>query len=173
MDGSTRSNASSASPPCAVGSVSGPTVSSSSTTEPGHPCVMISGSACSCGDFTWMKWMSTASISVVNCGSAFKPCFALAPVVRGRPVAGELLHRGELDALRAILDELLARPPCGRDAPAEVVDLLVRDVDAEGADMRGCVDCSRHDFLLLLTQRAECGPHLGREQFGLLPGGEV
>ena len=40
-------------------------------TEPGQPCVMISGSAFSCGDFTWMKWMSTPSISVVNCGSAF------------------------------------------------------------------------------------------------------
>ena len=38
--------------------------------EPGQPRVMISGSTFSCGDFTWMKWMSTASISVVNCGSA-------------------------------------------------------------------------------------------------------
>jgi hypothetical protein len=75
-------------------------------------------------------------------------CLALAPVVLGRPVAGELLHRGELHALRAIVDELLARPPCGRDALAEVVDLLVRDVDAEGADIRGCVACSAHNFLL-------------------------
>ena len=33
-----------------VGSVSGPTVSSSSTTEPGQPWVMISGSAFSCCD---------------------------------------------------------------------------------------------------------------------------
>ena len=40
-------------------------------TEPGQPCVMISGIAFSCGDFTWTKWMSTPSISVVNCGSAF------------------------------------------------------------------------------------------------------
>ena len=40
-------------------------------TEPGQPCVMISGSASACGDLTWMKWMSTPSISVVNCGSAF------------------------------------------------------------------------------------------------------
>ena len=39
-------------------------------TEPGQPCVMISGNAFSCGDLTWMKWMSTPSISVVNCGSA-------------------------------------------------------------------------------------------------------
>jgi hypothetical protein len=46
-------------------------VSSSSMTEPGQPCVMISGSAFSCRDRTWMKWISTPSISVVNCGSAF------------------------------------------------------------------------------------------------------
>ena len=51
--------------------MSGPTAPSSSMTEPGQPCVMISGSAPSCGDFTWMKWMSTPSISVMNCGSAF------------------------------------------------------------------------------------------------------
>jgi len=45
--------------------------SSSSTIEPGQPCVMISGRAFSCGDFTWMKWISSPSISVLNCGSAF------------------------------------------------------------------------------------------------------
>jgi hypothetical protein len=32
---------------------------------------MISGSAFSCGERTWMKWMFTPSISVVNCGRAF------------------------------------------------------------------------------------------------------
>ena len=57
--------------PCSVGSVSGPTVSSSSMTEPGQPCVMISGSASGCGNLTWIKWMSTPSISILNCGSAF------------------------------------------------------------------------------------------------------
>ena len=40
-------------------------------TEPGQPCVMISGMASSCLERTWMKWISTPSISVVNCGSAF------------------------------------------------------------------------------------------------------
>jgi hypothetical protein len=40
-------------------------------TEPGQPCVMISGNAFSCRDLTWMKWISTPSISVVKCGSAF------------------------------------------------------------------------------------------------------
>ena len=70
-DGSTRSNASPADPPCEAGSVSGPTTPSSSMIEPGQPCVMISGIAAACGDLTWMKWMSTPSISVLNCGSAF------------------------------------------------------------------------------------------------------
>jgi hypothetical protein len=32
---------------------------------------MINGNAFSCADLTWTKWMSTPSISVVNCGSAF------------------------------------------------------------------------------------------------------
>jgi hypothetical protein len=41
-------------------------VSSSSMTEPGQPCVMISGSAFLCRDLTWMKWISTSSISVMN-----------------------------------------------------------------------------------------------------------
>ena len=39
--------------------------------EPGQPWVMISGSASSCRDVTWMKWTSIPSISVLNCGSAF------------------------------------------------------------------------------------------------------
>ena len=45
--------------------------SSISMTEPGQPCEMISGSASGCCERTWMKWMSTPSISVMNCGSAF------------------------------------------------------------------------------------------------------
>jgi hypothetical protein len=46
-------------------------VSSNSITEPGQPWVMIRGNASSRRDFTWMKWMSCPSISVLNCGSAF------------------------------------------------------------------------------------------------------
>jgi hypothetical protein len=44
---------------------------SCSMTEPGQPCETISGSASGCEDRTWMKWMSSPSISVTNCGSAF------------------------------------------------------------------------------------------------------
>jgi hypothetical protein len=46
-------------------------ISSNSITDPGHPCVMISGNASSCLERTWMKWTSMPSISVLNCGSAF------------------------------------------------------------------------------------------------------
>jgi hypothetical protein len=51
---------------------------SCSMTEPGHPCVTMSGSAFSCRERAWMKWMSSPSISVTNCGSAF----SLASTVR-------------------------------------------------------------------------------------------
>src|SRR6478752_6280984 len=70
MDGITTSKASSALPPWAVGSVSGSMTWSISTIEPGQPCVMITGKAFSCSERTWMKWMSTPSISVLNCGNA-------------------------------------------------------------------------------------------------------
>ena len=42
-----------------------------SKTDPGHPCVMISGSAFGWRERTWMKWMSTPSMVVLNCGKAF------------------------------------------------------------------------------------------------------
>jgi len=41
-----------------------------SMTEPGQPCVMMSGSAFGWGERTWMKWISSPSISVMKCGSA-------------------------------------------------------------------------------------------------------
>ena len=106
-------------------------------TEPGQPWVMISGSAFSCFDSTWMKWMSSPSISVVNCGQRVQPRLDPAPVVLGRPVARERLHRRQLHALRRIGDELLAWPARRVDAPAQVSDLLVRNLDAEGANL-GC-----------------------------------
>ena len=46
-------------------------IASSSMTEPGHPCVMMIGSALSWFERTWMKWMSSPSISVMKCGRAF------------------------------------------------------------------------------------------------------
>jgi hypothetical protein len=41
-------------------------------TEPGQPCVRTSGNAFAWRDLTWMKWMSTPSISLMNCGSEFR-----------------------------------------------------------------------------------------------------
>ena len=81
-----------------------------------------------------MKWMSTPSISVVNCGSAFSLASTLRQVVVRRPVARELLHRRELHALRAIFDELLAGPARRGDAAAQVDEFLFRNLDGEGSD---------------------------------------
>ena len=50
-DGATTWKASAASPPCAVGSVSGPKTSRNSMIEPGQPCMRSSGSASS-----WRRW---------------------------------------------------------------------------------------------------------------------
>src|SRR5262249_24162865 len=71
IEGITTWKASAALAPCAVGSVSGSMIFSCSMTEPGHPWLMMSGKASSCFERTWMKWMSSPSISVMNCGSAF------------------------------------------------------------------------------------------------------
>ena len=57
-DGMTRWKASSGLAPCAVGLVSGSMIFSCSMIEPGQPCVTMSGSASSCWERTWMKWMS-------------------------------------------------------------------------------------------------------------------
>src|ERR671913_567765 len=61
---------------------------------------------------------------------------ALAPIVICGPVAREFLDRGELHALGLIRDGLLFGPLGGRDAATEVVQVLFRYVDAEGADSR-------------------------------------
>ena len=71
MFGITTWKASDALPPCAVGLVSRSTIFICSMNEPGHPWQTISGSASSCLERTWTKWMSSPSISVTNCGTAF------------------------------------------------------------------------------------------------------
>ena len=63
-----------------------------------------------------------------------QPRLARAPVVVGRPVAGELLDRRQLHALRAIGDQLPGGQACRGDAAAELGELLLRDVDLERAD---------------------------------------
>jgi hypothetical protein len=109
---------------------------------------MISGNASACGDLTWMKWMSTPSISVVNCGSALSFASAFAPVVVGRPVARERLQCRQLHALRPIFDELLAGPVSRGYAPTHLGQLLFWDIDVEGTDVDGGLDGGAHDDLL-------------------------
>src|SRR5215475_5072819 len=59
---------------------------------------------------------------------------APAPVVVGRPVAGELPQRRQLHTLGPILDQLPGGPAGRGDTLLKVVQCLLRDVDAEGAD---------------------------------------
>ncbi len=98
---------------------------------------MISGNASSCRDFTWMKWTSTPSISVLNCGSAFsrashrRQSYSFTQYSRERP------NRRQLHALRAILDELLSRPPHRCDAAAQVLQGFFREFNVERANRRG------------------------------------
>src|SRR5262249_37224351 len=60
--------------------------------------------------------------------------FASAPVVLRRPMAREFLNHRERHALRLIRDGLLLGPVRGRDASAEVGQVLVWHVDLERAD---------------------------------------
>src|SRR5215471_1204920 len=61
----------------------------------------------------------------------------LAPVVVRSPVANQLLHGRELDALRFVRDRFLFGPLSRGQAPAKVSERLVREVDAEGTDGGG------------------------------------
>ena len=65
-----------------------------------------------------------------------------------RPVAGERLHRRQLHALRSVWDELLGRPARRRDTPAQVVDLLLGNLELERPDIGRGVDGVAHDDLL-------------------------
>jgi hypothetical protein len=59
---------------------------------------------------------------------------ARAPVVLGRPVAGERLDRRQLHALRPIGDQLLAGQARRGEAAAQLSKLLLRNIDLERAD---------------------------------------
>jgi hypothetical protein len=51
---------------------------------------MTSGNAFSCRDLTWMKWISTPSISVVNSGSALTLASAFYVMVAAAMASGGL-----------------------------------------------------------------------------------
>ena len=57
----------------------------------------------------------------------------LAPVVVGRPVAGERLQRRQLHALGAVIDELLGRPARRLDPASQVGELRFGNLDLERA----------------------------------------
>src|SRR5262245_29306068 len=69
---------------------------------------MISGNAFSCCDLTWMKWISTPSITVVNCGSAFS-------------LASHLRQSYSLVQYRASSCSVASCTPCDRSATSSLV----------------------------------------------------
>src|SRR5918996_1454585 len=73
-------------------------------------------------------------------------------VVLGAPVAGEFLDRRQLDALRPIWDEFLARPARRGEALAQFVDLFLRNIDVEGANLGCPFDGSTHNDLFSSRQ---------------------
>ena len=77
MFGITTWKASDALPPCAVGSVSRSTIFICSMNEPGQPWETTSGSASSCLERTWTKWMSSPSISAMKLGTELSLASAL------------------------------------------------------------------------------------------------
>src|SRR5690348_2812916 len=83
-------------------------VSSSSTTEPGEPCVMINGSAFSRASQLRQSYSEAQS--------------------------GEFLYRCRLHTLGPIRDQFPRRPARRIDAAMQLFDLLLRNVDEERPD---------------------------------------
>ena len=73
-----------------------------------------------------------------------EPGLEPAQVVVAAPVAGELLRRRERHALGDVADGLLLRPSRRLDSPAEVVELVLGHLDAEGTDGRLIGGVHRH-----------------------------
>ena len=69
-------------------------------------------------------------------------------VVLAQPVTRERLQHLQLDPLRPVGDQLLARPTRRGDAFAQCLELLVGDVDVEGADVSGSLGGGAHADLL-------------------------
>ena len=76
-------------------------------------------------------------------------------VVFVQPVTRERLQRPELDTLRSVGDQLLARPTCRADASAQIVELLLGNVDLEGADVGGRLCGGAHG--VSLARWVRCG----------------
>src|SRR5271170_501888 len=142
--------------------------SSSSITEPGQPCVMISGNASGACDLTWMKWISTPSIWVVNCGSAFS-------------FAWHRRHSYSLAQYRASSWTVASWTPCDRSAtsslPGQRAAAMRRRrsaIASSGTPTRkGRISVSLDISLRLSAQRPQARADLFGEDLRLFPGREV
>jgi hypothetical protein len=84
-------------------------------------------------------------------------------VILGRPVTREFLNHREPHALRLIPDGLLLGPARRRNAPTEVVQRLLGNVDLEPADLganRANMDACHHQppFVLGACSSTQAGP---------------
>src|SRR5512133_980234 len=66
-------------------------------------------------------------------------------VVARRPVAGELLNRHQLHALRPIADEFFARPARRGNPSTKVINGLVGNLSVEGVDVDTRLDGATHE----------------------------
>ena len=130
-------------------------------TEPGQPCVMISGNASSC----WRADVDEVDVDPVDLGRELRqrvqPRLDASEVVVGRPVACQRLQSRQLHALRPIFDELLAGPARRGDAAAQLYEFLLRDLDVEGAylaSLASGLDGAAHDDLRFLVGWGSADP---------------
>ena len=66
-----------------------------------------------------------------------EPSFDFPPVVVGRPITRDILHRSELHTLGFVVDRLLVRPARRGDAAAKIAEFVFCDVDAERTNRTG------------------------------------
>src|SRR6187200_1166179 len=83
--------------------------------------------------------MDEVDVDAVDLGDELRqsvePRLDAPEVVFVEPIPRELLHHRQLDALRAVGDELPVGPARRRDAPAEVVQYRLPDLEREGANL--------------------------------------
>ena len=123
-------------------------------TDPGQPCVMISGNAFC----VFRLHVDEVDPEAVDLGRELREgvqslCHP-PEVILGCPVVRQLLQHLALHALRRIRNELLAGPARHLDAPAKVVDRLLLEVDSERLDARIVDDRHRVDRSRVLLHRS-------------------
>ena len=98
---------------------------------------MISGNAFSCAE----RHVYEVDVHTVDLGDVLRervqPLRDAPEVVLVQPVATEGPQSCELDALRAVGNELVAWPARRGNAPAQIVELLFGNVNVEAADVGG------------------------------------